>query len=101
MPYFFATSSVPAGLPPISDTTSHTGNALQRVQMFLTECALTGHADLHGISPVHCGDGLLVFQDDVAERGVRRGHMIEAIGLAHVVVQRTAHDQPHHHFYAF
>src|SRR5262249_25900214 len=31
------------------------------------------------------------------ERRVRRGHVIEAIDLAHLLVERTARDEPHDH----
>ena len=27
--------------------------------------------------------------------------MVEAIDFLHVVIKRAAHDEPHHHFYAF
>src|SRR5579872_3535491 len=38
----------------------------------------------------------LVLEDDVAERGVGSRHVIEAIYLAHLVVEGAARDEPHH-----
>ena len=35
------------------------------------------------------------------DRRVRRRHGVEAVDLVHLVVERPAHDQPHHHLDAF
>jgi hypothetical protein len=37
----------------------------------------------------------------VADRGVRRRHGVEAIDFVDLVVERAAHDEPHHHLDAF
>ena len=37
----------------------------------------------------------------MSERRVRRRHVIEAMDFLDLVVQRAAHDQPHHQFNAF
>src|SRR5438094_949775 len=42
-----------------------------------------------------------VLENDVSDCGVRRRHGVEAIDLVDLVVERTAHDQPHHHLDAF
>ena len=41
-----------------------------------------------------------VLEDDMPDRGVRRGDVIEAINLLHIVIERAAHDQPHDQFHA-
>src|SRR5262245_2502447 len=43
----------------------------------------------------------MVFKNDVTDRGVRRRHRVEAVDFVDLVVERTAHDQPHHHLDAF
>jgi len=69
MPYLAAaTSSVPLGLPTISDTIP-AGDALQRVPMFLTECTLARHANLIAHRP---NLSLCFPKYDRSERGVRR-----------------------------
>src|SRR5690349_7263075 len=39
--------------------------------------------------------------DKVTDGRVRRGHVIEAMDLAHRPFERAAHDEPHHEFDAF
>src|SRR5580704_12687879 len=139
------------------------GNALERIEMLLTECALTGDADFHGmtsrvsvpswpglsrpsrswaegpwnrdarVKPAHdavvlaaakavdlcpCRSALelargrlalasgfaathAILKDDVSDRRIGRRHSVEAIDLVDLVVERTAHDEPHHHLDAF
>src|SRR5215472_14230868 len=43
----------------------------------------------------------LVFENQMADGRAGGRHGIEAVDLAHVVVERPAHDQPHHHLDAF
>src|SRR5262249_36263839 len=43
----------------------------------------------------------MVFENNVTDRGVRRRHCVEAVDLVDLVVERAAHDQPHHHLDAF
>src|SRR5882762_7764313 len=38
---------------------------------------------------------------DMADSGVRCRHRVEAVRLFHVVIERAAHDQPHHHLDTF
>ena len=66
-----------------------------RLQMFDAESALSCQSDLH-VLPL-----LSVFQNDVADRRVGSGHMIETVDLSDLVVEGAAHDQPHDHFYSF
>src|SRR5207244_3035735 len=42
-----------------------------------------------------------VLKNDVAHRGVRRRHSVEAVDLFHPLVECPAHDQPHDHFDPF
>src|SRR5262245_48075478 len=38
-----------------------------------------------------------IFEDNVTDRGVRGRHRIEAVDLVDLLIQRAAHDEPHHH----
>ena len=90
--------------------------------MLLAEGALAGDANLHRLCSCECqsscaprrasilagmlgrrplGGALAVLEDDVPDRGVRGRHGVEAIDLVDLVVERAAHDQPHHHLDAF
>src|SRR6202048_2352465 len=96
-------------------------NALERVEMLLAECALACYADPHRVS-LRCQPmaglaarrlfafgrgGMLaaasasVLEYYMTDGGVRGRHGVEAIDFLHVVVERAAHDEPHHHFDAF
>src|SRR5213080_1640607 len=47
------------------------------------------------------GAAAAVGQNNVTDGGIRRRHGVEAIYLVDFIVERAAHDQPHHHFDAF
>ncbi len=44
---------------------------------------------------------LVVFQDNVADGGVGGRHMIVAVDLGHVIIERAAHHVSHDHFDRF
>ena len=124
MPYFFATCAVESWLPPTSDVTSTSGMRLSAsrcfcpnapcpaTQIFIVTCSYEPlisrarrrasilPAAVLACPPTFRGAAMRL-QNDVADRGVRRGHGVEAIDLVDLVVERAAHDQPHHHLDAF
>ncbi len=58
----------------------------------------TSRARLHEAVDSRLTGGL---EDDVADRGVGGGHVVEAVQLLDVVAERRAHDQPHDQLDAF
>src|SRR5215204_2997647 len=131
MPYFLAIAAVESWLPPTSDVTSTPGMRLSAsrcfwpkapwpaTQIFIDDLlATTDSIDFSARgSALHLGRGFLalarrlcrgllrtldaVFQNDVADRGVRRRYGVEAIDLVHLLIQRATHDEPHHHLDTF
>ena len=96
MPNFCATSSVESAVPPASETTSMSGIFCMRLEMLDTERALPCDNDFHTSFPE-----ALVLENKVTQRRVRARHVIEAIHLAHLLIERTARDEPHDHLDAF
>src|SRR4051812_28834507 len=90
-PYFLATCSVPAGLPPMSDTTSAPGMRLSASRCFWPKAPCPATQILIAFSSASC-----IFENDVTECRVRRRHVIEAVHFLHPVLERAAHDEPHH-----
>src|SRR5262245_60481600 len=90
MPYFFATSAVESALPQASVAISMPG-MLRMASMCLMPNAPCPATQIFMFVPLTC------FEAQQARRRVRRGHVVEAVRLAHVVAERTAHREPHHH----
>src|SRR5882757_9784156 len=112
MPNFFATSSVCAGLPPAIESTS-IPSMLRTASRCLTPKAPCPANTIFIFKP----DAVFVFrrrrrasgrratsvplafvlENDVPDRRIGARHVVKAINLADVIVERTAHDQPHDH----
>src|SRR6266496_3192816 len=91
-PNLRATSCVDASTRPTSETTS-TPSIFASASRCLTPKA---PAPARPILIVSIVDSLGVLENDVADGGIRRRHVIEAIDLARGRVQRATHDEPHH-----
>src|SRR5581483_672619 len=116
MPNFFATSSVCCWFPPVKDTTCTSSifcsasrcftpkapcpatTIFTSLAMFLTyESVLRMTRQPRVVPQRHLAAILLlVLENQTPQRRIRGGHVIEAIHLAHVALQSTARDQPHH-----
>src|SRR6185437_14375460 len=99
MPYLAATSFVGSGLGPTSDTTSTPSIFLMPSRCRMPNAPAPASATL--IVPATS----VVLQNQMADRGVAGGHMIEAVPhrrrLAAIdIVHGAAGDQPHHEFNA-
>src|SRR5438874_13430809 len=46
------------------------------------------------------GSSRQVLQDEVTHRCIRGGHVVEAVHGTDLLVERTAHDEPHHELYS-
>src|SRR5262245_49240333 len=100
IPYLFATSLVGSSLRPTSDTTSTPSMFLMPSRCLMPNASAPASATLMGPAIS------IVLQDQMADSGVARGHMVEAVSdlrlLAAIdVVHRAARDQPHHELDAF
>src|SRR5271166_3098329 len=100
MPYLSATSLVGSSLRPTNDTTSTPSMFLMPSRCLMPNAPAPASATLMVLTMS------IVLQDQIADGGVARGHMVEAvpnrrllaaIGVAH----GTARDQPHHEFNTF
>src|SRR5262245_46362841 len=89
--YLVATSMVDAALPPASVTTSIPG-MLAIASMCLMPKAPCPAMQTFMNNVLRC-----VFENEMTERRVRRGHVIEAVDLLHLWRQRAARDEPHDH----
>src|SRR3954454_4455223 len=94
MPYLSATSLVCSSLRPTSDTTSTPSMVLMPSRCLMPNAPAPASATLMGLAI----SGVL--QDQMADRGVARGHVVEAmqhLGLVAAidVAHGAARDQPH------
>src|SRR5215510_462887 len=94
-PYLSATSLVGSSLRPTSDTTSTPSMFLMPSRCLMPNAPAPASATLMGPAIS------VVLQDQMADGGVARGHMIEAMAHRRLlaaldVVHRAARDQPHH-----
>src|SRR4030095_14253482 len=91
-PNLRATSCVGACTRPTSETTS-TPSIFASASRCLTPKA---PAPARQILIASIVDSLRVLENDVADSRIRRGHVIEAVDIARVRVERATHDEPHH-----
>src|SRR3954454_15444558 len=95
MPYFAATSLVGSSLRPTSETTSTPSMFLMPSRCLMPNAPAPASATLMVLAIS------VVLQDQMADRSVAGGHMIEALAHAWLVAavdiaHRAARYQPHH-----
>src|SRR5689334_10264070 len=100
MPYLAATSLVGSSLRPTSDTTSTPSMFLIPSRCRMPNAPAPASATLIALAIS------IVLQDQMADGGVARGHMVEAMPHCRLlatpeVAHRAARNQPHHELDAF
>src|SRR5215468_5578043 len=95
--YLVATSLVGSSLRPTSDTTSTPSIFLMPSRCLMPNAPAPASATLIALAIS------VVLQDQMADGGVARGHVVEAVPhcrllAAPQVAHRAARDQPHHEF---
>src|SRR3984957_15911620 len=93
MPNFFATSSVCCWLPPVSETTCTSSIFCSASRCLIPKAPCPATTILITLAMMSLL--ALVLENQVSERRVRRGHVIETVDLLHVVLERATRDQPH------
>ena len=71
-------------------------NFSDAVQVFLSECSCACQNHFH--VRLHLES---VFENQVSDCRIRRRHMIKAVQLFDIAIERTAHDQPHNELNTF
>src|SRR6185312_1612743 len=98
--HFLATSSVPAGRPPASETTSMPGMFWIASRCLMPKAPWPASATFMSCASLELSL-VRVFEDEVTDGGIRGRHGVEAVDLLHLLVECAARDQPHHQFDAF
>src|SRR6185437_9713138 len=98
--HFLATSSVPAGRPPASETTSMPGMFWIASRCLMPKAPWPASAIFMSSASLR-SNLVRVFENEVTDRRVRGRHGVEAMHLLHLLVERAARDQPHHQLDAF
>src|ERR1700722_5380753 len=93
MPNFFATSSVCCWLPPVSETTCTSSIFCSASRCLIPKAPCPATTILITLAMVSLLT--LVLENQVSERRVRRGHVIETVDLLHVALESATRDQPH------
>src|SRR5688572_22050274 len=90
MPNFFATSAVEPALPPTTETTSMPPIFATASRCLMPNAPAPARMTFMSL---HLS---LVLENDVSDRRIRSRHVIEPVNLLHIIIERAAHDEPHH-----
>src|ERR1700733_6592064 len=98
MPYLAAMPRVGSSSRPTSEKTSTPSIFLIASRCFWAKAPAPASTIFK--NDPHCASAR-IFQNQMAHRRIGGRHMLKAMQLADLGVERTAHDQPHHEFDAF